>query len=103
MEENNRDTDVADEANPAPNAENAVVQGFLSYLAALETSPLVNTPLRDLDLPDGVRIGAIYREATVVMPDGDTIIKAHDRIIIFATADQVRQVEQMFRVSLEFF
>ena len=29
---------------------------------ALQTSPLVGTPLRDLDLPDGIRIGAIYRK-----------------------------------------
>ena len=28
---------------------------------ALETSPLVGKPLRDLDLPDGIRVGAIYR------------------------------------------
>ncbi len=70
---------------------------------ALETSTLVGTPLRDLDLPDGVRIGAIFRDRKVVMPDGDTIVKAKDRIVIFAIASRVKQVEQMFRVSLEFF
>ena len=70
---------------------------------ALETSTLVGVPLRELNLPDGVRIGAIYRDGDVVVPDGNTQIKAKDRIIIFATADRVKQVEQMFRVSLEFF
>lgn len=70
---------------------------------AMETSTLVGTPLRDIDLPDGIRIGAIYRDDTVLMPDGDLIIKAKDRIVIFATAERVKQVEQMFRVSLEFF
>ena len=70
---------------------------------ALETSTLVGTPLRDIDLPDGVRIGAIYRKGEVVIPDGGLIIKANDRIVMFATADRVKQVEQMFRVSLEFF
>ncbi|MEE9375259.1 MAG: Trk system potassium transporter TrkA [Rhizobiaceae bacterium] len=70
---------------------------------ALETSPLVGTPLRELDLPDGVRIGAIFRDNEVSVPDGDTVIKAKDRIVIFATAERVKQVEQMFRVSLEFF
>ncbi len=70
---------------------------------ALETSTLVGTPLRDLDLPDGIRIGAIYRKDTVLRPDGDVVIKAKDRVIIFATADRVKQVEQMFRVSLDFF
>lgn len=70
---------------------------------ALETSTLVGSPLRDLGLPDGVRIGCIYRSEEVIVPDGDTVIKAKDRVIIFATADRVKQVEQMFRVSLEFF
>ena len=70
---------------------------------ALETSPLVGKPLRDLDLPDGIRIGAIYRGEKVIIPNGSTQINPKDRVIIFVTADRVRQVEQMFRVSLEFF
>jgi len=70
---------------------------------ALETSPLVGKPLRELDLPDDIRIGAVYRDGKVIVPDGDTQIAAKDRVIIFATAERVRQVEQMFRVSLEFF
>jgi trk system potassium uptake protein TrkA len=70
---------------------------------ALETSSLVGRALRDLDLPDGIRIGAIYRDGKVVAPSGGTEIEAGDRVIIFAMAERVRQVEQMFRVSLEFF
>ncbi|MEM7300255.1 MAG: Trk system potassium transporter TrkA [Pseudomonadota bacterium] len=70
---------------------------------ALETSPLVGKPLRTLDLPDGIRIGAIYRGREVIHPDGSTFVKAKDRIVIFATAERVKQVEQMFRVSLDFF
>jgi trk system potassium uptake protein TrkA len=70
---------------------------------ALETSPLVGKPLRELDLADGIRIGAIYRDGDVIVPDGSTQIAAKDRVIIFAMAERVRQVEQMFRVSLDFF
>ncbi|MEJ8573196.1 Trk system potassium transporter TrkA [Microbaculum marinum] len=70
---------------------------------ALETSPLLGKPLRDLDLFHGVRLGAIYRDGKVIIPRGDTQIQPHDRIVMAAMADQVRKVEQMFRVSLEFF
>lgn len=70
---------------------------------ALETSPLVGALLRDLDLPDGMRIGAIYRDGQVIRPNGQSRIKPKDRVVIFALADAVRHVEQMFRVSLEFF
>lgn len=70
---------------------------------ALETSPLVGAPLRDLDLPPGIRIGAISRNGVFIRPDGQTRIKARDHVVIFALASAVRQVEQIFRVSLEFF
>ncbi|MTH98240.1 Trk system potassium transporter TrkA [Roseibium sp. RKSG952] len=70
---------------------------------ALDTSPLVGRPLRDIDLPSGIRIGAVYRQGKVLTPNGELQIQAQDRIVIFAVASRVRQVEQMFRVSLEFF
>ncbi|WP_417683810.1 Trk system potassium transporter TrkA [Roseibium sp.] len=70
---------------------------------ALETSPLVGRPLRDIDLPSGIRIGAVFRDGKVITPNGGLQIEAQDRIVIFAVADRVRQVEQMFRVSLDFF
>ena len=70
---------------------------------ALETSPLVGKPFRELELPEGIRIGAIYRDKTVIRPDGATRIKAKDRVVLFAAADAVRHVEQLFRVSIQYF
>ena len=70
---------------------------------ALETSPLVGRPLRELDLPDGIRIGAIVHRGEVLTPVGETQISPGDRFVIFAMADQVARVEQLARVSLEFF
>ena len=70
---------------------------------ALETLDILDTPLRDLDLPDGMRFGAIVRGDEVVIPRGDTVIRAGDRVVIFALAEQIKQVEQMFTVQLEYF
>jgi trk system potassium uptake protein TrkA len=70
---------------------------------ALETSPLIGKPLNELDLFDGMRIGAIIRGGKIVLPRGDSVIHARDRIVLFALADKVKRVEQLFRVSLEFF
>ncbi len=70
---------------------------------ALNTSTLVGRPLRDADLPDGMRVGAVLRDGEMIVPRGDTEIHAGDRVVIFALADEVRRVERMFRVSLEFF
>lgn len=70
---------------------------------ALETSPLVGKPLKEFKFGEGVRIGAIIRGGEVQMPNGDTRIEAGDLVIVFALAKSVRKVEQMFRVSIDFF
>ncbi|MGB1548345.1 MAG: Trk system potassium transporter TrkA [Alphaproteobacteria bacterium] len=70
---------------------------------ALETSPLVGKPLREVNLPDGVVIGAIVRGEEVLIPRGGTMITTGDRVILFALADAVKKVEKLFTVGLEFF
>ena len=70
--------------------------------AVLETSMLTTGTLRDLDIPDGVRIGAIYRDGKVVMPAGDIRVKAGDRVVIFAEQRAVKRVERMFSVSFAY-
>jgi trk system potassium uptake protein TrkA len=70
---------------------------------ALETSPMVGKTLRELDMPDGIRIGLVIRTGESFPPSGDTIVQAGDRVILFARSDSVNLVEQLFRVSLEFF
>ncbi|NTF07480.1 Trk system potassium transporter TrkA [Agrobacterium rubi] len=77
--------------------------GEIIEAEALDTSPLVGQALRDMELPEGVRIGVIYRDKTVIRPDGSTKIKAKDRVVLFASSDAVREVEQLFRVSIQYF
>src|SRR5690606_38096852 len=61
---------------------------------ALETSPLVGPPLSEQDLPEGMRIGAVFRDGTVIKPSGALRIKPKDRVVVFALEEAVRQVEQ---------
>jgi trk system potassium uptake protein TrkA len=70
---------------------------------ALETSTLVNKPLMEAELPEGVMIGAVYRDGKVSMPHSKTVIKPGDRIVLMALKDHVKDVEQMFRVSIDYF
>ncbi len=70
---------------------------------ALETSPLVGKPLRDAKLPAGLVVGALVRDAEVIIPRGDTVIKTHDKVVLFATKEMVKKVEKLFAVRLEFF
>jgi trk system potassium uptake protein TrkA len=70
---------------------------------ALETTPLVGKTIHDMELPDGVMIGAVVRDGEVIMPRGGTTFEIGDRIIVLAMADAVKKVEQLFAVRLEFF
>ncbi|MDX1580161.1 MAG: Trk system potassium transporter TrkA [Alphaproteobacteria bacterium] len=70
---------------------------------ALETSNIVGQRIRDLNLPGGIIFGAIVREKEVIIPRGDTEVKAHDHVVIFASAERIRKVEQLFSVQLEYF
>jgi len=70
---------------------------------ALETSPLVGSQIREGKLPSGVIIGAIVRDGVVIIPRGDTDVRARDRVILLATSGSVKKVEKLFAVRLEFF
>ena len=69
----------------------------------LETSSLIGVPLREAQLPDGVIVGAVVRRDKVLIPRGDTVIRAHDLVVIFAATHAVKKIEKLFAVKLEFF
>jgi trk system potassium uptake protein TrkA len=70
---------------------------------ALDTSAAVGKPLRDIRMDKGIIIGAVVRGEEVLLPRGDLEIKAKDRVVMFAAAQAVKEVEQLFAVGLEFF
>jgi trk system potassium uptake protein TrkA len=77
--------------------------GELIEAEALETSPMVGKPLKEADLPEGMVIGAVVRDDVVISPRGNTVIRAKDRVVVFAASDIISQVEKMFSVQLEYF
>ena len=70
---------------------------------ALATTPVVGRPIKDLGISDGVRFGAIMRNGQVITPNGQTELMPRDRVILFARSDYIREVEQVFRVSPDYF
>jgi trk system potassium uptake protein TrkA len=70
---------------------------------ALDTSSIIKQPLKDIRFPDDVIVGAIVRDDKVIMPRPDTVILPKDRVIVLAMQHQVKRVEKMFAVRLEFF
>jgi trk system potassium uptake protein TrkA len=78
-------------------------EGEVVEAEALETSPMIGKPLREAELPDGIRIGAIVRDDEVVIPTGDTEIRPNDRVVMFALRDKIEEIQHLFRVSIEYF
>ncbi len=70
---------------------------------AMETSSLVNVPLSEAELPNWVLFGSIVRDGEVISTRSDTVVQVKDRVVLFASAEAVKQVEKMFAVQLEYF
>jgi trk system potassium uptake protein TrkA len=70
---------------------------------ALETSPLVGKPLKDLRPAGGLIVGAVIRDGRMITPRAETVVEAHDRVVIAARSDMVKKVEQLFAVRLDYF
>jgi trk system potassium uptake protein TrkA len=69
----------------------------------LSTSPIAGKPLRAAAFPENAIVGAVLGRRGVKMPTGDLVIEEGDRVVVFARRDVVREVERLFRVSIDFF
>ena len=65
----------------------------------IETSELINKELKNSNLPDEIRVGAILRENEVIIPRSNFIFKKEDIVILLAKKDFLHVVENMFRIS----
>jgi len=69
----------------------------------LETSPLSGKPISFADNEDGIAVGAVYRAGQVLPPTPDLIIKPGDRVVLLSDSASLEDVEQLFRVSMDYF
>ena len=68
------------------------------------TSKVVSKKISDLELPQGCRIGAIYRNESVILAQGDIEICSEDRLIIFLLNKRdFPKLAKLFQVGIGFF
>ena len=77
-------------------------QAEVIEIEALETSDLINKRLKDLHLPKGVLVGAIFRGEELVVPSGETTIVPGDKVAMVVAADAMKQVEKIVMVKPEY-
>ena len=65
----------------------------------IETSELINKELKNSNLPDEFRIGAILRDDKVIIPRSNFVFKKNDTVVFLAKREELPLVENIFRIS----
>ncbi len=65
----------------------------------IETSELINKELKNSNLPEEIRIGAVLREKKVIIPRSNFTFKKDDRVVFITQRDSISFVENIFRLS----
>ena len=65
-------------------------------LVAQEGSKITKKKLKDMHFPEGATIGGIIRGEDVFIANGDSLIKAGDKIVVFTLPTSIRKVEKYF-------
>ena len=56
-----------------------------------------NIPLKDLPIKDNVLIGGIVRNGEFILPEGKTVIKNDDKVIILTIDKQITKLNQIIK------
>ena len=65
----------------------------------IETSELINKELKNSNLPEEIRIGAVLRDDKVIIPRSDFVFQKDDKVVFLAKKDSISVVENIFRIS----
>ncbi len=65
----------------------------------IETSELINKELKNSNLPDEIRIGAVLREDKIIIPRSNFVFQKDDKVVFLAKKDSISVVENIFRIS----
>tara|TARA_B100000963_G_C22620611_1_gene669765 strand:+ start:82 stop:1455 length:1374 start_codon:yes stop_codon:yes gene_type:complete len=64
----------------------------------IDSSELVNKELKNSNLPEDIRIGAILRKNDIIIPTSKFVFQKKDIVVFLAKKDQLPLVESLFRI-----
>ncbi len=79
----------------------SLLDGEYEFIEAkiLEKSELMNKSIKDSNLPEDIRIGAVVRKETVIIPRSNFIFEKDDLVVFLAKREQLKEVENIFSIS----
>lgn len=72
-------------------------QAEIMEIVAHSHMKMIDRPLSDLNLPNGMLIAAIHRGEQVIIPKGDTQIKWNDRVILVSLLKEMADLENLIK------
>ena len=64
-----------------------------------DKSELVNKKIRDANLPEDIRIGAILRKDKVIIPRSNFIFEKNDLVVFLVKREELKSVENIFSLG----
>ena len=71
----------------------------LDFNTYFKISELINKKIRDANLPEDIRIGAIIRKEKVLIPRSNFIFEKNDVVVFLAKREELKAVESIFSVG----
>ena len=78
----------------------SIGDGFGEVIEAMikKQSPLCDKNLRDLKLPKGIRIGSIFRDNKIIIPNSHTKFIENDDVVFFAETQYINKLESLLSI-----
>ena len=78
----------------------SLLDGEFEFIEAkvLEKSELVNKKIKESNLPENTRVGAVVRGKQVIIPRSDFIFEKDDLVVLLVSRDQLNEIENIFSI-----
>jgi trk system potassium uptake protein len=78
-----------------------LLDGEYEFIEAeiLETSELISKSIKDSNLPNEIRIGAIVRKNEIIIPKSEFKFEKKDLVVFLTKREHLEKVESLFRIS----
>ena len=79
----------------------SVLDGEYEFIEAeiMEKSELLNKSLKDSNIPEHIRIGAVLRAEKVIIPRSNFVFEKDDLVVFLAKRELLKEVESIFRIN----
>lgn len=74
----------------------------VNWFVAGKKSRITDRPIRDLDgiLKRSVVVGSVFRDNQIIIPSGETVIRAGDEVIVLSKPEDARSLGRLFKSRL---